>query len=131
MLQLLTERTIVPDGKRRVDEASPVLLAVVTSLAGVRNNQVVVVLGRGPLLRRALQAGIGADLASHGPADVVVALSAPDVPVAVTMLKPGGRLVALAADRGAAERTAALYGLLLRHTEAVGSRVAWSGQVPA
>ncbi len=113
-----------------MDEPSPVLTAVVAALAGVRKGQVVVVVGRGTVLRRALEAGTGAALVAGGPADVVVALSAPDVPGAVAMLRPGGRLVALAADGGAVERTAARYGLRLLHTEVVGGRVAWSGSLP-
>ncbi len=113
-----------------MEEPSPVLTAVVAALAGVRDGQQVVLLGRAAVLRRALEAGTGRSLVAEGPADVVVALSAPDVPGAVAMLRPGGRLVALAADGGAVERTAALHGLQLLHTEAVGGRVAWSGSLP-
>jgi protein-L-isoaspartate O-methyltransferase len=111
-------------------DISPVLTAVLTALAGVRQGQVVVVLGDAPTLARALAAGTSRDLSSEGPADVVVALAAFDVPSAVTMLKPGGRLVAMAADNGAVERTTRLHGLALRYTEVVGSRVAWSGSRP-
>ena len=113
-----------------LQEPSPVLSAVVTALAGVRDDQTVVVLGTGAVIRRALEAAAGCHLAHEGPADVVVALSAPDVPGAVSMLRPGGRLVAVAADTGAVERTAARHGLLLKHTEVVGGRVAWSGSLP-
>ena len=113
-----------------MDEPSPVLVAVVAAMAGVRHDQVVVVLGPATVLGRVLAAGTGRDLAGEGPADVVVALSAPEVPGAVAMLKPGGRLIGLAADQGAVERTAARHGLLLCHSEPVSGRVAWSAQLP-
>jgi hypothetical protein len=122
------------DGARwedEVDEPSPVLTAVLSALAGVRVNQVVVVLGPATVLRRALQAGTGRELAVTGPADVVIALAAPDVAGATAMLKPGGRLVALAADTGAVGRTAARHGLNVLHSEPVGGRVAWSAALPA
>lgn len=112
------------------DEPSPVLTAVVAALAGVRHGQRVVVLGRGARLRLVLGAGAGEPVAESGPADVVVALAGPDVPGAVTLLRPGGRLVALAADTGAVERTAQRHGLALRHTERVEGRVAWSATAP-
>lgn len=83
------------------------------------------------MLRRALEAGSGRDLVDKGPADIVVAHNATDVPSAVTMLKPGGRLVAVAADAGAVERTVARHGLVLRHSKRVGGRVAWSASLPA
>jgi hypothetical protein len=123
---------IVPERRSEVlvTEVSPVLTAVLTALAGVRDGQVVVVLGDAPVLCRCLAAGAGRALSEDGPADVVVALAAYDVPTAVSMLRPGGRLVALAADSGAVERTARLYGLALRYTELVGGRVAWSGSLP-
>ena len=110
-----------------MDEVSLVLAA----LAGVRTQQEVVLLGGGAMLRQALEAGSGRDLVDGGPADIVVAHSATDVPGAVTMLKPGGRLVAVAADAGAVERTVARHGLVLRHSQRVGGRVAWSASLPA
>jgi hypothetical protein len=112
-------------------EPSPVLSAVVTALAGVRDHQSVIVLGEAGMIRRALTAGTGCDLVVEGPADVVVAMSAPDVPGAVSLLRPGGRLVAVAADTGAVERTATRHGLQVQHAEKVGTRVAWSGRLPA
>ena len=112
----------------QVNEPSPLVTAVITALAGVRHDQVVVVLGTATVLRRALEAGIGRGLETEGPADVVIALSAPDVPGAVLLLRPGGRLVALAADSGAVERTAARHDLELQHAENVGGRVAWSAR---
>jgi hypothetical protein len=114
-----------------VDEVSPVLTVVLAALAGVRTQHEVALLGGGAMLRRALEAGSGRDLVDEGPADIVVAHSATDVPGAVTMLKPGGWLVAVAADAGAVERTVARHGLVLRHSERVGGRVAWSASLPA
>lgn len=116
---------MVPD----VQEPAPIVTAVVAALAGVRNGQTVVVLGPGTRLRAALEAGTGVPLAEVGPADVVVALGATDVPGAVGLLRPGGRLVALAADHGAVERSAARYGLVVRHLEAVDGRIAWSASL--
>lgn len=107
------------------------LLAVVTALAGVRAGQVVSVLGGSDVLRRALVAGAGEQVdRPDGFVDVAVALTSPDVPVAVASLAPGGRLVAVAADAGAAQRTAALHGVVLQHVAPVGRRVAWSGRTP-
>lgn len=104
--------------------------AVFAALAGVRVGQRVLVLGKGDLLCRALEAGTGRPLVAEGPADVVVALLASDVPGAVLALAPGGRLVAIAADSGAVERTILRHGLVLRHTEPVGGRLVWAGNLP-
>ena len=117
---------MVPD----VTDPPPLVTAVVVALAGVRDGQDVAVIGAGAVLRRALEAGCRRELTGEGPADVVVALAAFDVPGALTMLRPGGRLVALAADNGAVERSVALHGLVLRHAEPVGGKVAWSATVP-
>lgn len=117
-------------GSARPDEPSPVMSAVLAALAGVRVNQRVMVFGQGSTVRRALEAGTGIPLVDEGPADVVVALTAPDVPGAVSFLAPGGRLVAVAADNGAVERTTLRHGLVLRHTELVSGRVAWSASTP-
>lgn len=111
------------------DNANPLLAAVVAALAGVRKNQRVLVLGDAPLLRRALAAAAGCDIVTEGPADVVVAVFAPDVPTAVSMAAPHGRVVGVAADLGAATRTAERHGLTLLYTEAVSGRVAWSAKV--
>lgn len=124
----------MPDGSPGPGDPSPVLTAVVCALAGVRTGQRVVVVGPAGRLRQVLEAGAGApaaqdtpaDGAADGPADVVVALAGPDVPGAVGLLRQGGRLVGLAADEGAATRTAARHGLVLRHTEQVEGRVVWS-----
>ena len=107
------------------------LAAVLTALAGVRAGQAVAVLGGGEVLRRALLAGAGEPVeSSDGRVDVAVAVAAHDVPAAVAALTPGGRLVAVAADAGAAHRTAALHGVVLQHVAPVGPRVAWSGRTP-
>lgn len=108
------------------------LLAVVAALAGVRAGQAVSVLGGSDVLRRALVAGAGEAVdRPDGLVDVAVALTAPDVPVAVASLVSGGRLVAVAADAGAARRTATRHGVALHHVVPVGPRVAWSGRTPA
>lgn len=83
------------------------------------------------MLYRALIAGAGGVVdRADGLVRVAVAAAAYDVPTAVALLEPGGRLVSLAADRAAAERTAGRHGLVLRHVEAVDGRVAWSATVP-
>ena len=110
-------------------DANPLLAAVVAALAGVRTNQRVLVMGEAPLLRRALAAAAECDIVTEGPADVVVAVFAPDVPTAVGMVSPGGRIVGVAADMGAAHRTAERHGLALQYTETVADRVAWSARV--
>jgi hypothetical protein len=120
---------IVPDGSP-VNEPSLSATAVLVALAGVRRGQSVVVLGPSTVLRLALEAAAERPLADQGPADVVVALSAPEIPGAVLLLRPGGRLVTVSADNGAVERTAARHGLLLRHAERVGGEVAWSASLP-
>ena len=109
-------------------DANPLLTAVLAALAGVRDGQRVLVLGESALLRRALGAAARAEVVGEGPADVVVALFAPDVPTAVAQAVLGGRVVGVAADVAAAKRTAERHGLTLQHTEAVAGRVAWSAR---
>lgn len=108
----------------------PVLAAVLVALAGPRRGDRVAALGAGPLVAGALLAGSGTDALVGADASVVVAGAAYEVPGAVALLAPGGRLVAVAADAAAAERVARTAGLVLRHVERVGTRVAWSATRP-
>jgi hypothetical protein len=112
-----------------LDEPNPLLVAVLAALAGVRKGQRVLVLGEAPLLSRALQAASGLEMVKDGPADIVVAVLAPEVPSAVKQLAPEGRVVGIAADAAAARRTAERHGLVLQYTESVSGRVAWSGRL--
>lgn len=122
---------MVPDDRSwRCALTDTVLAAVLCSLAGARTGDRVAVVGAGPTVARALLAMTQtAELVEQGAA-VVVAGAAYEVPTALTRLAPGGRLVAVAADRAAAERVAAAAGLELRHVEQVGPRVAWSAVRP-
>lgn len=110
------------------DEA--LLAAVLSALAGARRGDRVAGVGTGPRTTAALLAMSGTDELVDGDARVVVAGAAHDVPLAVSRLAPGGRLVAVAADAGAARRVAAAHGLELRHVEPVGRVVAWSALRP-
>lgn len=107
------------------DAGEPVLVAVLSALAGTRRGDRVSGVGAGERTTAALLAMSGSGGLVDGDARVVVAGAASDVPVAVGRLAPGGRLVALAADAGAARRVADAHGLELRHVEQVGRRVAW------
>jgi hypothetical protein len=104
----------------------PTLVAVLSALAGVRRGHRVAVVGTSPRLTAALLAMCGSEVAVDDDADVVVAGAAHDVPLAVTRLAGGGRLVAVAADAGAARRVASGQGLDLRHVQPLGRVVAWS-----
>lgn len=103
-----------------------VLTAVLSALAGVRRGDRVAAVGTGPRTTAALLAACGSDDLVDTDARVAVAGAPHDVPLALSRLAPGGRLVALAADAGAARRVAAAAGLVLRHVEPVGRLVAWS-----
>ncbi|MBK5307750.1 MAG: hypothetical protein JJD92_13775 [Frankiaceae bacterium] len=110
--------------------------AVLSALAGVRRGDPVAAVGCGRITVASLAAGCGVplvDVATAGDeaAKVVVVGKAFDVPGALRLLAPGGRLVAIAADRGAAERVAVGAGLVLRHVERLGGQVAWSAVRPA
>ena len=109
---------------------TPLVVAVLAALAGVRRGYAIAVEGQAPSLTAALLAASGAGAVVEHDAHVAVAVLAHDVPTAVTRLAPGGRLVALAADAAAAARTATAQGLLLRHVEPVGGLVAWSAVRP-
>jgi hypothetical protein len=107
------------------------LAAVLSALAGVRRGDAVAAIGCGRITEASLAAGCGEPLldvaaAADSSAKVVVVGRAFDVPGALRLLAPGGRLVAIAADRGAAERVATGAGLSLRHVERLGAQVAWS-----
>lgn len=112
------------------DPAEAVLAAVLAALAGARWGDRVAGVGTGPRTTAALLAMCGATALADGDARVVVAGSASDVPLAVGRLAPGGRLVAVAADAGAAQRVAGAYQLELRHVEPIGRGVAWVGVRP-
>lgn len=101
------------------------------SLAGARTGDRVAAVGAGPFVSRALLAMSDTEDLVESDAAVVIAGAAYEVPVAVGMLAPGGRLVAVAADSAAAHRVAAASGLVLRHVERVGARVVWSAVRPA
>jgi hypothetical protein len=112
------------------------LAAVLSALAGVRRGDAVAAVGCGRITEASLSAGCGLPLvdtavAADGSAKVVVVGKAFDVPGAIRLLAPGGRLVAIAADKGAAERVATGAGLSLRHVERLGAQVAWSAVRPA
>ena len=108
----------------------PVLAAVLCSLAGARTGDRVAVVGAGPKVARALLAMTSTTELVDEHAAVVIAGAAYDVPIAVSKLAPGGRLVAVAADSAAAQRVANAERLELRHIERVGPRVAWSAVRP-
>jgi D-arabinose 1-dehydrogenase-like Zn-dependent alcohol dehydrogenase len=103
-----------------------VLAAVVLALAGARRGDPVATVGTGALTTASLLAASSTDRVVAADARVVVAGAAYDVPAAVALLAPGGRLVAVAADAGSAQRLSASHGLLLRHVVPVDGRLAWS-----
>lgn len=111
-------------------DLDPVLAAVLSALAGARTGDRVAAVGAGPLVARALLAASSTAQLVESEATVVVAGAAYEVPTALTLLAPGGRLVAVAADAGAAARTARAHGLQLRHVQQVGRRAAWSALRP-
>ena len=109
---------------------------MLSALAGVRKGDAVAAVGCGRITQASLAAGCGQPLidssaAADASAKVVVVGRAFDVPGALRLLAPGGRLVAIAADQGAAERVATGAGLSLRHVERLGAQVAWSAVRPA
>lgn len=123
---------MVPDDtKGRCVLSDPVLAAVLCSVAGARTGDRVAVLGAGPVVVRALLAMTQTTELVEDEAAVVVAGAAYEVPIALTKLAAGGRLVAVAADSAAAQRVATASGLELRHVERVGPRVVWSAVRPA
>lgn len=108
---------------------------MLSALAGVRKGDAVAAVGCGRITEASLAAGCGQPLldpaAADGSAKVVVVGKAFEVTGAIRLLAPGGRLVAVAADPGAAARVAVGTGLELRHVERLGGQVAWSAVRPA
>jgi hypothetical protein len=109
----------------------PLLAAVLCALAGVRRGNRVAVVGVSPLAAAALLKGAEARSFPERDADVVVAGAAYEVPAALGLLAAGGRLVAVAADAGAARRVAASAGLVGLHVLPLAKGVAWSARRPA
>ena len=112
------------------------LAAVLSALAGVRRGDAVAAIGCGRITEASLAAGCGRPLvdaitAADGTAKVVVVGTAHDIAGALRLLAPGGRLVAVAGDSGAAARVAVSAGLELRHVERLSGQVAWSAILPA
>lgn len=110
--------------------------AVLAALAGVRKGDLVTAIGCTRLTEACLAASAGlglldAALAGDSTVKIVVVGHSFDVPGALHLLAPGGRLVAIAADPGAAARVAEASGLVLRHVERCGGNVAWSAVRPA
>lgn len=106
------------------------LAAVLSALAGPRSGDAVAAVGVGPMVVRSLLAASQTKELVDADARVVVAGAAFEVPTALLRLGPGGRLVAVAADAGAAGRVAAAAGLQIRSVQRVGRRVAWSATLP-
>jgi len=122
--------TLPPSASAPPARDTPLVVAVLSAMAGVRRGYAVAVVGAAPGVTAALLAAAGGGELAQSDAHVAVATHAHDVPAAASRLGPGGRLVALAADASAAARTAAAHGLLLRHVEPVGALVAWSAVRP-
>jgi len=123
-------RPAVEEAPLTTGPSERLLAAVLSALAGIRRGDAVAGVGTGPCTTAALLAMSGTDALVDGAASVAVAGAASDVPLAVSRLAPGGRLVALAADAAAARRVAADRGLDLRHVEPLGRVVAWSAVLP-
>lgn len=109
----------------------PLLAVVLVALAGPRMGDRVACVGADDLVARGLLAASGTAELAGSDAAVVVACAAYDVPAALALLAPGGRLVAVAPDADAARATATDSGLVLRHVEPVGDQAAWSAVRPA
>ena len=111
------------------------LAAVLSALAGMRKGDAVAAVAAGRVTRACLAAGAARPLlvpdAADDSARVLVVEEPAQIRAALRLLAPGGRLVSLAADAGAARDAAASLGLALRHVEPLGDRVAWSAVRPA
>lgn len=109
----------------------PVLAAVLCSLAGARTGDRVAAVGVTAAVASALLAMSSTTALVEDDAAVVLAGAAYEVPTAAAKVAPGGRLVAVAADRAAAQRVASRASLELRHVEPVrDGLVAWSAVRP-
>lgn len=115
--------------------SEPELAAVLTALAGVRVGDPVVAIGVGRITRAALAAGCGRDLvdpdeAGAAGAAVVVLGDHDALDEGSRLLRPGGRLVCLAADEAQARHDAQRAGVGPPFLDAVGTLVAWSARAP-
>jgi hypothetical protein len=107
---------------------------VLSALAGMRKGDAVAAVASGRVTRACLAAGAGRDLladdAHDGSARVVVVEDPHELTAALRLLAPGGRIVSLAPDAGAAKQAASEHGLTFRHVEPLGEGVAWSAVRP-
>lgn len=109
-----------------------VLGAVLCALAGPRRGDAFAVVDAPPIALRALLAATRTGGPAGRDARLVVTGGAEAQAVAgALLLAPGGRLVSTAPDAATAARRASSCGLVLRHVEALGERVAWSAVSPA
>ena len=108
----------------------PQLAAVLCALAGARRGDRVRAAGVSPLVEAALLFGAAAEAFADGPADLVVAGAAQELPAALSALAAGGRVVCVAADPAAAARVAGAAGLVRLHVVPLTTGVAWSAVRP-
>jgi hypothetical protein len=108
--------------------------AVLSALAGMRKGDPVAAVAAGRITQACLAAGAARELlpddAEDASARVVVVEDPTELAAGMRLLAPGGRLVSVAPDAVAAQREATALGLALRHVEALGDGVAWSGVRP-
>lgn len=111
-------------------DPDPVLAAVLVALAGPRRGDRVAAVGVSDLVARALLAAAGPQPVAGPDATLVVLGRAHELPTGLSLLAAGGRLVCVAADPAAAQRSADALGLVLLHVEPIGPGVAWSARRP-
>lgn len=105
--------------------------AVLCALAGPRRGDAVAGVDAPPVALRALLAAAGSTSpAAHTARLVVTGGEEAQARAGALLLAPGGRLVSTAPDAAVAAARAASCGLVLRHVEQVGPRVAWSAVSP-